>query len=296
MLENLSDPSHVAWSHHGVVGDRNKLARTAVRVLAQPSAEGFDLITPGEPGKLAPQQHAFSAPSLFKIRQARGSEGERVAGYGLGEAAGLFIYTTPVEPGITRIVSRLIVPAGPVGALVRLATAIVPIAHLSMSEVYDGDLAILFFQERALREHAATQPGARPPWRGRYFLATPDDVGVAICRRWLDDVGGGGPFGNAPLPLIEPSKRVLLDRWGQHALHCAHCRAAGERAQAAGRGFSVAGGVAAAAAAAAFLASGEATPAVLATAAAAPVLGAAAATANAFDSILRYKDYIHGRS
>jgi hypothetical protein len=167
LLENLSDPSHVAWSHHGVVGDRRKLARTAVRVLVQPSAAGFDLITPGEPGKLAPQQHAFAAPSLFKIRQAKVNDGEKVAGYGLGEAAGLFIYCTPVEPGVTRIVSRLIVPAGPVGMLVRLTSAIVAVGHLAMSEVYDGDLVFLHSQERTLR---ASQRGPRPPWRSAYFL------------------------------------------------------------------------------------------------------------------------------
>ena len=51
--------------------------------------------------------------------------------------------------------------------------------------------------------------------------ATPDDVGVAICRRWVDDIAGGGPFGNAPLPPLEPDRRVLLDRWGPISSVCA---------------------------------------------------------------------------
>ena len=294
LLENLSDPSHVCWSHHGVVGNRNKVARTAVRVLSQPSAAGFDVSTTGDPGKLAPQQHAFMAPALFKISQAKVDTGARVAGYGLGEAAGLYIYCTPIEPGITRIVSRLIVPAGLVGLAVRLTSAIVPVSHLAMSAVYDGDLALLERQERLLRER---QRGSRLPWRSAYFLATPDDVGVAICRRWIDDIGGGGPFGNAPLPPREPSRRVLFDRWGQHAVHCTHCRAAGARAQAAGRGLAVASGIAAAAAVASLVASGgESNAAVLAAAASAPALGAAAQAANAFDSLLRYQDYVHGRT
>jgi len=127
--------------------------------------------------------------------------------------------------------------------------------------------------------------------------ATPDDVGVAICRRWVDDIAGGGPFGNAPLPPLEPDRRVLLDRWGQHVANCAHCRAARQRAQAAGRGLAVASGIAAAAAVATLVAAGgEATPAVLVAAASAPALGAAAQAANAFDGLLRFKDYVHGRT
>ena len=298
LVENLSDPSHVSWSHHGVIGNRNKLASTAVRVLAQPSFAGFDVITPGEPGKLAPQQHTFEAPNLFKIRQPSVAAGEPVAGFGLGEASGLFIYVTPIEPGITRIVSRLIVPAGLIGLAVRATAAIVPIGHMAMAAVYEGDLILIHRQERMLRERAAAKHrGERAAWRSAYFLATADDIGVAICRRWFENVGGGGPFGNAPLPPGEPNRRVLLDRWQQHAVHCAHCRAAGARAQAAGRSLAVASGIAAAAAVASLVASGgETNSAVLAAAASAPALGAAVQAAKAYDSLLRFKDYVHGRT
>ncbi len=166
----------------------------------------------------------------------------------------------------------------------------------------------LHAQERALREAAAAfgagAPGAPAPrgsWRRAYFLATAEDVGAACVRRWFDEVGGGGPFGDAPLPPRETSHRVLLDRWAQHAAHCSACRRAGQRADAAAHGLASAAALAAAAAAAGLLAGAGAsggpvvTPALLATAAAAPALGAGAMAANRLSALIRFKDYVHGQ-
>jgi len=278
-----------------------------MRVVAPPSARGYEAATPADPGKHPAQTHSFFAPSLLKIKQdsAAGSGGSSERGH--GAAGGLYLYTTPLEPGVTRVISRHVstAPAGG-GVLAGVAAAlrralrpltVVPL-HLFLNEAFDGDLVFLHSQERALRASrpAAVDGLSATPWRSAYFLATAEDAGVIACRRWFDEHGGGGPFGDAPLPPRERNRRVLLDRWGQHAVHCAHCRAAGERAQAAARGLSVAGGVAAAAAVAALLAAGgEATPAALTVAAAAPAFGAAAQAANALDAGLRFKDYVHGK-
>jgi phenylpropionate dioxygenase-like ring-hydroxylating dioxygenase large terminal subunit len=77
LLENLCDPAHVAWSHHGVgvrellqcvmhlytradtstrlQGDRARAPATPMRVTAPLSPAGFAVYTPGDPGKHPPQ-------------------------------------------------------------------------------------------------------------------------------------------------------------------------------------------------------------------------------------------------
>jgi hypothetical protein len=230
------------------------------------------------------------APSLLKIKGAASAAGGGAAEYGHGDAGGLFIYMVPLAPGHTRAIVRRTVPVGARAPLaIEIASALIIPAHLLLSDVFDGDLVFLHAQERTLREAGASA------WRNAYFLATAEDVGVAFVRRWMDQFGGA--FGDAPLPAREPSRRVLLDRWGQHAAHCAACRAAGERAGAAARGLRVAAGIAGAAAAAGLLVGGgEVQPALLAAAAASPALGAAAQAAGRLEALLRFKDYVHGRT
>jgi hypothetical protein len=331
--------------HRGAQGNRARAPRTPLRVAEPASAAGFAVYTPGDPGRHPPQkvrtrsvyactpicadtlasssnnpllQHSFFAPSLYRIKQ--GVDDGPMA-YGHGAAGGLWLYTTPLSPGVTRVVVRRTVPMGTKAPLaVELISRLVIPAHLLLSDVFDGDVLFLHAQERILRskapdaraelpaadDDAVAKACATTPWRKAYFMATAEDVGIATVRQWLERVGGGGPFGGAPLPPRIASRRVLLDRWAQHAAHCATCRAAACAASAAARGLSAGAGVAAAAAAAglviagsgdaASLAQAASSPAVLAAAAAAPALGAAAMAANKLDALLHFKDYIHGRT
>ena len=46
LAENVSDPSHVPWSHHGVIGNRTKAPRTVFEAVARHGAKGFDVFGP----------------------------------------------------------------------------------------------------------------------------------------------------------------------------------------------------------------------------------------------------------
>ncbi len=321
---------------------RRSWCNAAARTVHAPASHALRTAHISRLTRVAPHaQHTYFAPALVKIKGSApigstpSADATSSADYRHGDAGGLFIYVTPLEPGRTRVLTRRTVSAGTVDPpAVALASKLIVPAHLLLDDVFDGDLVrgrdrrmdrmaggshpaprratqvFLHAQERALREAAAADgacaPGAAAPeggaWRHAYFLATAEDVGAACLRRWFDEVGGGGPFGDAPLPPREPSRRVLLDRWAQHAAHCSACRRAGQRADAAARGLASAAALAAAAAAAGLLAGAGAsgtgpviTPELLATAAAAPALGAAAMAANRLSSLLRFKDYVHGR-
>lgn len=45
---------------------------------------------------------------------------------------------------------------------------------------------------------------------------------LAEMRKWVDTVGGGGPFPGAKAPALIP-KREALDRLNQHTMICPSC-------------------------------------------------------------------------
>ena len=235
-------------------------------------------------------QHTFVAPSLLKIKMVASTSS--AVEYGHGEAGGLYIYTTPLAPGLTRIIVRRTVPFdAPSPPLLALLSSLVVPTHLKLSDIFDGDIVIMYEQERA-RASGET-------WSRAYFLATAEDVGVAATHRWLEEFGG--PFPGSSLPPRAASRARLLDRWDSHAMHCPTCRRAGQAASAAtkalhavaGTGTAIAAGAAAAgvasseAAAAAPLALGAATLALAA-------LTGAAATSGLRASLI-FQDYVHAK-
>ena len=119
------------------------------------------------------------------------------------------------------------------------------------NEVLDGDLLMLHTIEADLaQQRAATASGAAPEdslaWNRRYRLPTSADRLVIAFQRWLERHGGpwagtsaeaeaAGPARSAAAPAPTPAQ--LLDRHGQHTVHCRSCRGAlatSRRLQAAG--------------------------------------------------------------
>ena len=289
LVENLADPSHVAYAHHGVVTVRDKAPLTPLVVTQPLSAAGFQVFTQGNPGKLPPQRHTFQAPALLKQKQERADTQADVT-FGHGDSGGLYMYVTPLSEGVTRIITRRVVPAGARAPWpVELQAKLVWPAHTLINEVFDGDVSFLHHQERIVAADARE--------RSRYFLGTTEDMGVAALRSWMRQWGNGGPFGPSTLPPALP-RQQQLDRWAQHASHCAACRRAGVVAGASAqamRACSTAAVVAAGAAGALAAAGQPMLPAAFAAAVAAPALGAIGEMAAAVDSSLRFRDYVHGR-
>lgn len=234
LVENVVDPAHVPFSHHGVMGNRDlqkhgmwdleRVGDLAVRWQAN-----F--------GEIEVTLH----PPAFVQYASRNKRGGRSA---------MSFWLTPLAPGRSRITLHL-ASANPelVPLPFRLLASLPPwVDHLlTRSAVFDGDNVFLNGQDRILAQAARDEEGAS--WRKLYFMPTPADTLVAAYRNWLDTEAGGGPFGSladtssqaaraaaaaagatgsASLPPTgtQDSRRQLLDRYHQHTIHCASCRKA----------------------------------------------------------------------
>ncbi|KAL4448455.1 hypothetical protein ABPG75_005674 [Micractinium tetrahymenae] len=247
LAENVADPAHVPFSHHGVMGNRD-----------QQKHGMWDVERVGE---LAVRWQA-----MYKSKTKRG-----------GRSAMSF-WLTPLAPGRSRITLHMATATPERTPLpIRLLARLPPwVDHIkTRSAVFDGDNVFLNGQDRILA--GAGQEEERSSWRKLYYMPTPADTLVAAYRNWLDKEGGGGPFGSLADPssiaakaaavaagaaggaALPPtgtweSRRQLLDRYHQHTIHCPSCRKALATATLLRRVAAVAATVAAAACLLPFLA------------------------------------------
>ncbi|GAB0490036.1 hypothetical protein MMPV_001266 [Pyropia vietnamensis] len=266
LLENVVDPAHVVWAHHGLLGHRDDAGPVDVRMLSggrgadDPAAAvgsgsiGNDGDT-GSGGWVA--DHAggrvrveWRPPCMVDIRTA--------AGFAFS------YFAVPVSPGVVRTVAVKTCAPGVGGLRAIAAAALVPrwVDHLRRHQLLEGDLLLMITQEAAVR--AADAEGG---WR-RFYMPTRADQCVVALRRWMDEhgtpwtppreadvpsapaeggvsraaattphgCGGGkdGKDGSSVYPLRLPplqslnERRSLLDRTS-HLATCASCRAAVNR-------------------------------------------------------------------
>ncbi|KAL4438217.1 hypothetical protein ABPG77_010578 [Micractinium sp. CCAP 211/92] len=255
LVENVVDPAHVPFSHHGVMGNRDSQKHgmwdmERVSDLAVRWQTGF--------GEVTTTYH----PPAFVQYSTKNKRGGRSA---------MSFWFTPLSPGRSRITLHLITANPELAPLpFKLLASLPPwVDHIrTRSAVFDGDNVFLNGQDRILAEAGQQEEGAS--WRKLYYMPTPADTLVAAYRNWLDTLGGGGPFGSladptspaakaaaavaaaaaaAALPPTgnKDSRRQLLDRYHQHTVHCASCRNALQKVTLLRRVAAVAATVAAAA-------------------------------------------------
>eukprot|EP00887_Chlorella_sp_A99_P007093 scaffold2.g7093.t1 len=279
LIENVVDPAHVPFSHHGVQGNRDtvKHGMFDMRRLeseSQPFLSSFAVFF---------DQVEFLPPSTIAYKRTKPD----------GAFMCFISFATPTTPGRCRVLAQTVST---------YAKDPLPLAILSLfprwyehvmirHKVLDGDSVFLHLQEHKLVDEArqleaeasagsgngaggsdapATAVAARA-WHRLYFMPAAADVLVAAFKSWLDSKGGGGPFGplhrlgaNAYPPRVA-DRRVLLDRWQAHTVACASCR----------RAFDFISKLRAAAAAAAAVALGAALHGVLSAAASGGLTAAA---------------------
>ncbi|CAD7698481.1 unnamed protein product [Ostreobium quekettii] len=70
---------------------------------------------------------------------------------------------------------------------------------------------------------------SKSEWKSQYYHASPSDNGVAIFRKWLHTIAGGGPtwFGRgAEEEVMANNKAEVYDTWNRHTRQCPECRKA----------------------------------------------------------------------
>ncbi|KAG2437791.1 hypothetical protein HXX76_005411 [Chlamydomonas incerta] len=210
LAENLLDPAHLPFAHHGVMGNRNKEqgSSTALRTETM-GVGGFvcDAKLNGPEGVVI-----WQAPSLIK--------------YEFGSLPFVtLLYCVPAKPGWSRFISATLLDSnvksaipGPAIALIKFISNIRWFDHITRRHpILDGDTYMLHVQERLLMEK-------NNDWRGAYYMPAPADGSVVAARRWFDEHGGAVPTCEPGVQLPpQMSKEAVLERYHQHTKQCKDC-------------------------------------------------------------------------
>lgn len=208
LVENVVDPSHVPFAHHGVQGKRDNAAPIAFKLT-----QSTPTLIEAEIDRKLSVTITFEPPC--RLEYAFQAEDRKF---------GLLTYCIPVSPGKSRIVALF--PRN----FAKMLHNLVPRwwNHVSLRNlVLDGDMILLHQQERVFHQKLQHQS-----WKTAYKLPTNADRLVIEFRKWFDTYCQGNiPWkGNnvtdlAQLPL-ESDRQQILDRYHQHTQQCHSCRGA----------------------------------------------------------------------
>ncbi len=210
LIENVIDPSHVPFAHHGVQGDRNRAIAKVMDILQST----INLIEVFIPGSL-PVKITFEPPSRLEYEISLGNTEKKL---------GLVIYALPVSPGKSRVIAQFSRNfAKTIHRLTPRWWEHIRIRNL----VFDGDMILLNQQEHLLQQKQSSES-----WKTAYKLPTSADRLVIEFRNWFDKYCHGQlpwsevGISDANNSLINNNHASLLDRYQQHTQHCSSCRQA----------------------------------------------------------------------
>lgn len=209
LVENVADPSHVPFAHHGVQGDRDQAAPMPIEIV-QSTPNLIEVIVHRRIGGTI----TFEPPCRLEYALKLGDDSKRL---------GLVTYCVPVSPGKSRIVAQF--PRNFAKTLHRL----IPRwwNHIiERNEVLDGDMVLLQQQEYFLQQRRTEN------WKMAYQLPTSADRLVIEFRNWFNkychaqipwsEVGIQVP----QIRTINDDRQQVLDRYKQHTQLCSSCRGA----------------------------------------------------------------------
>jgi len=232
LVENVIDPAHVPFAHHGVQGMRSQAGPIQINVNNY-TKNGIETSIP----RFAGSSIDFMAPVLVLYRFTFSSLMKRSKLMALifniekklrglpanTEPKSLLVtYCIPRAPGKARIVAMfprnfLTWPSRPRW-----------VDHMERNAVLDGDLVFLHGQEREMRK-----PGS--DWEKNidraFYMPTKSDEFVRSFRKWLIQFAGNGPkWAPGTDTTFPPSqgfnREYIMDRYNQHTKFCSACSGA----------------------------------------------------------------------
>jgi phenylpropionate dioxygenase-like ring-hydroxylating dioxygenase large terminal subunit len=213
LLENVLDPSHLPYTHHGTVGKRENAAPMELEIVAS-DRQGFRGHWAEGPrrGKLGPQDTTFIAPCLMWHDLISKQYGRTLT----------VVYATPTRKGQCRLFARF--PFRFSSKIPALAISLMPewYSHLGQNMILEDDQIFLHQQERYLAQADSNVAKA-------FYLPTKADLFVFEFRQWFSHYQAD-PFPGQALPPT-PTRAELLDRYHSHTQHCRSCRTALARIQ-----------------------------------------------------------------
>ncbi|MEC4812191.1 MAG: Rieske 2Fe-2S domain-containing protein [Scytonema sp. PMC 1069.18] len=210
LVENVADPSHVAFAHHGVQGDRENAAPLPIKIVESTP----NCIQVSIEGRLK-TVITFEPPCHLEYSFDFDNQGKQGA---------LVTYCIPISPGKSRIVAQF--PRNFAKSLLRFKPRWWD--HINnRNEVLDGDMILLHQQETIFQKRKIAGS-----WRTAYKMPTSADRLVIEFRNWFDKYCHGQlPWNevgiHAPENIqINDNRQEVLNRYKQHTQHCSSCRGA----------------------------------------------------------------------
>lgn len=215
LLENVLDSSHIPFTHHKTVGNRQNAAPVELEVKSS-DRQGFVGFWAEGPrkGTLGSQHTYFIAPNFMYHDLTSRQFGRTLT----------VVYATPMGKGQCRLFARF--PFKFSSALPGRIMKLTPqwYSHRGQNRVLEDDQIFLHFQERSLAQAGGTQNFAKA-----FYLPTAADRFVQAFHQWQGQYCHS-PLTEQPLPPLL-SNAQLLDRYHSHTQHCASCRGALQRFQ-----------------------------------------------------------------
>ncbi|EFJ51773.1 hypothetical protein VOLCADRAFT_87282 [Volvox carteri f. nagariensis] len=216
LMENVLDASHVPFTHHASMSNRNTIGLYDLKLVTPLSERGFTGVWKTGPraGKLGPQSTVFTAPAFMRNRlDAKGFSAMTV------------VYAVPMRPGKCRLINRNILRFN--NPIPQLVFSSLPDwwSHVSSHVLLEDDQIFLHLGEEELaRRRAAGLTHSQV-----CYMPSQADTYVIAFNRWIQKYGGGGPFGGTDAGFVEAlgarlSRKELLDRYSQHTENCATCQ------------------------------------------------------------------------
>ncbi len=208
LVENVADPSHVPFAHHGVQGNRERATPIPLEIVQSTA----NLIEATSVGRFK-TTITFEPPCRLEYAIGFGNEGQQI---------GLITYCIPLSPGKSRIIAQF------TRNFAKTLHQLTPRwwNHIKIrNQVIEGDMILLHQQEHFLQQRQPQQS-----WQTAYKLPTSADRLVIEFRKWFDKYCQGQlPWGEVGLTGLEnesicENRQFLLDRYKQHTQHCSSCR------------------------------------------------------------------------
>ncbi|MFM6194680.1 MAG: Rieske 2Fe-2S domain-containing protein [Planktothrix sp.] len=208
LVENLVDPSHVAFAHHGLQGRRENAQPITFEIL-QSTINILEATI-----SVAGRTIKFQPPCHIEYKIA----------FPNGKKVGIVAYCIPVLPGKSRLIGFF--PQNFAKTLVQIKPRWWD--HIMLRNlVMDSDMMLLHQQERLLQQNHPNQT-----WKTAYKMPTSADRLIIEFRKWFEEYCHGQlPWKqlNIPVPEYFPfndNRRQVLDIYHQHTQHCSSCRTA----------------------------------------------------------------------
>jgi len=208
LVENVADPAHVPFAHHGVQGNREQAVPIPIEIVNSTA----DLIA-AKIDRNLPTSITFQPPCRLEYSISIGNTGKQF---------GLVVYCIPVSPGKSRVVAQF--PRNFAKNLHKITPRWWD-HTFDRNLVLDGDTILLQQQYAYLKQK-------KEGWKTAYQMPTSADRLVIEFRKWFDRYCGGKlPWNEAnnnisASYIINENRQEMLDRYNQHTKNCSSCRGA----------------------------------------------------------------------